>query len=45
MWRGNREGGRPQRRWRDEVKELLMEKGLSERERLVLARERERSLG
>ena len=30
-----------QRRWRDIVKELLMERGLSERERILLARERE----
>ena len=33
--------GRPQRRWRDEVKELLMGSGLSEREGMLLVRERE----
>ena len=38
---GNRGIGRPQRRWRDEVKELLTERGLSEREGNALARDRE----
>ena len=32
--------GRPQSRWRDEVKELLMRRGLSEREGMVLPRDR-----
>ena len=35
MWRVT---GRPQRRWRDEVKKLL--RGLIEREGMVLARDR-----
>ena len=30
---GNRRRGRPQRRWRDEVKELLLGRRLRERER------------
>ena len=38
---GNRERGRPQRRWRDEVKELLIRRGLREGEGMVLARNRE----
>ena len=38
---GNRGRGRLQRRWRDEMKELLMRRGLSEREGMVLARDRE----
>ena len=32
---------RPRRRWRDEVKDLPLERGLSEREGMVLARDRE----
>ena len=38
---GKRRRGRPQRSWGDEVKELLMGKGLRERERMVLARDGE----
>ena len=38
---GNKGRGRPQRRWRDELKELLMRKGLREREGMVLAGDRE----
>ena len=38
---GNRGRGRPHRRWRDEVKELLIRRGLSEMEGIVLARVRE----
>ena len=30
---------RPQRRWRDEVKDLLLERELSEREGMMLARD------
>ena len=45
VYRENVEGkggrGRPQRRWRDEVKELLIGRRLSERKRKVLARDRE----
>ena len=36
---GNRGRGRPQRRWRDEVKDLLLERELSEREGMMLARD------
>ena len=38
---GNRGRGRPQRRWRDEVKDLLLGRGLSEREGMMLARDRD----
>ena len=38
---GERRSGRPHRRWRDEVKELLVRRGLCEREEIVLARNRE----
>ena len=38
---GEVKGMNSQRRWRDKVKELLMGRGLSEREGMVLARERE----
>ena len=38
---GNKGRGRQQRRWRDEEKELLMGRGLSEREGMILARHRE----
>ena len=38
---GNRGRGRPQRRWRDEVKELQLGRELSEREGMVLARDRD----
>ena len=38
---GNKGRGRLQRRWRDEVKEFLMGRGLSERKEIVLARDRE----
>ena len=37
----NRGGGRPQRRWRYEVKELMFGRGLSEMERMVLTRDRD----
>ena len=37
----NRRRRKPQKRWRDEVLELLMEKGFREREERVLARDRE----
>ena len=37
---GIRERGRLQRRWRNEVKELLIGRGLDEREDMVLARDR-----
>ena len=37
----NRGRGKPQRRWRDEVKELMMGRWLSEREVMMLARDRE----
>ena len=33
--------GRPQRRWRDEVKVFLMGRMLSEREGIVMVRDRE----
>ena len=32
---------RPQRKWRDEMKDLLMKRGLSEREEVVLARDKD----
>ena len=38
---GSRERGRSQRRWIDEVKDMLIPKGLSEREEVLGARERE----
>ena len=38
---GNRGRWRPQRRWRDEVKDLLLGRGLSKREGMMLARDRE----
>ena len=38
---GKRGRGRPQRRWRDEVKDLLLGKGLNEREGMMLARDRD----
>ena len=38
---GSRGKGRPQRGWRDEVKDLLLERGLSEREGMMLARDRD----
>ena len=38
---GNRGKGRPQKRWRDEVKDLLLGRGLSEREGMMLARDRD----
>ena len=41
--KGNRARGISQRRWRDEVKELLIGKRHSTREGMVLARDREAS--
>ena len=38
---GNRGRGRPQRRWRDEVKDLLLGRGLNEREGMMLAKDRD----
>ena len=38
---GNRGRGRPQRRCRDKVKDLLLGRGLSERERIMLDRDRD----
>ena len=38
---GNRGRGRPQRRWRVEVKDLLLGRGLSEKEGMMLARGRD----
>ena len=38
---GNRGRGIPQRRWRDEVKDLLLGRRLSEREGMMLARDRD----
>ena len=38
---GNRDKGRQQRKWRDEVKYLLLGRELSEREGMVLTRDRE----
>ena len=38
---GKRGRGRPQRRWRDEVKDLLLGKGLNEREGMMLAGDRD----
>ena len=40
----NRKRGRPQRRW-NEIKDLLLGRGLSEREGMMLARDREASDG
>ena len=37
----NRGIGRQQKRWRDEMKELLMGRGLSEREGIMLSRDGE----
>ena len=37
----NRVKGRPQGRWRNKVKDLLLGRGLSERERMMLARDRD----
>ena len=45
MYRANVEGNRgrgiPQRRWRDEVNDLLLGRGLSEREGMMLAGDRD----
>ena len=38
---GNRGRGRPKRRWRDEVRDFLLGRGLNEREGMRLARDRE----
>ena len=38
---GKRGRWRPQRRWRNEVKDLLLGRGLSEREGMMLARDRD----
>ena len=38
---GNKGRGRPQRRWRDEVKVLLLGRKLSKKEGMVLARDRD----
>ena len=38
---GNRGRRRPQRRWRDEVKDLSLGIGLNEREGITLARDRD----
>ena len=38
---GNREVGRSQRSWSDEVKDLLLGRGLSEREGMMLAGDRD----
>ena len=38
---GKRGRGRPQRRWRDEVRDLLLGRGLSERKGMILARDRD----
>ena len=38
---GERRRGRPRKRWRDEVKDLVMGRGLSVREGMLLANERE----
>ena len=37
----NRRRGRPQRRWKEEMRELLMGKGFSNRAVLLLARDRD----
>ena len=37
---GERVRGRPQKRWRDEMKDLLMGRGLCEKEGMMLARDR-----
>ena len=42
---GNKGRGRPQRRWRDEVKVLLLGRKLSKKEGMVLARDREVGTG
>ena len=36
---GNRGRGRSQRKWRDEVKDLLLGRGLSDREGMMLPRD------
>ena len=45
IYRANVDGNRgrriPQRRWRDEVEELLMGRRLSEREEMVVSRDRD----
>ena len=41
MGGGNRTRGRPQRRWRNEEKDLLLGRRLSEREGMMLARDRD----
>ena len=38
---GNRGRGRLQRRWRDDLKDLLLGRGLSEREGMMLAGDRD----
>ena len=38
---GNRGRGRPQRRWKVDVKDLLLGRGLSEREGMMLTRDRD----
>ena len=38
---GNIERVRPQTRWRNEEKDLLLGRGLSERERMMVARDRD----
>ena len=42
---GNWGRGRTQRRWRDEVEDLLFGEGLSEREGMMLARDRDAWVG
>ena len=37
----NRGRWRPQERWRDEVKDLLLGRGMNEREGMMLARDRD----
>ena len=37
----NRRRGRQQRRWMDEVRDLLIGRGLSEKKEMLLARDRE----
>ena len=39
--KGNRGRWRPHRRWRNEVKDLLLGRGLSEREGIILVRDRD----
>ena len=49
VYRANVEGnwgrGRLQRRWRDEAKDLLLERGLSERKGMMVARDRDALVG